>query len=77
MPMKSERRYAMDQALASGRLEGHMPTAEELVDCDRMVEGTMTPEEAIAASFARIQARRSDHKELILPRFRCSKAPSQ
>lgn len=53
---KAERRLAHEQALASSRLSGHQPSAEFLADCEAVIEGTMTSEQAIAASVARALA---------------------
>lgn len=50
---KAERRLAHDQALASTRLEGHQPSAEFLADCEAVIDGTMTRDQARAASLAR------------------------
>jgi hypothetical protein len=58
-PMKSteaERRLAHEQALASARLSGHEPTPEFLADCEAVIKGTMTQEQAQAASLARALA---------------------
>ena len=54
---KAERRLAHDQALASTRIEGHTPTPEFLADCAAVIEGTMTHEQARAASLARALAK--------------------
>lgn len=56
-PTKAERRLAHDQALASIRIEGHAPTPEFLADCAAVIEGTMTREQARAASLARALAK--------------------
>ena len=48
-----QRRLAHEQALASSRIEGHVPTAAFLADCEAVIAGTMTREEARAASLAR------------------------
>jgi hypothetical protein len=53
MTSKAERRYAMDQAIANTRIEGHRPTPEFLVDVEMVVDGRMTYEQAVAASAAR------------------------
>ena len=53
---KAERQLSHEQALASTRIEGHEPTAEFLADCEAVVEGTMTPDQARAASLARALA---------------------
>jgi hypothetical protein len=54
---KAQRRLAHEQALASTRIEGHKPTPEFLADCEAVVEGTMTIEQAGAASLARALAK--------------------
>ena len=56
MNTEAERRYAAAQALASTRIEGHVPTAEFLADWEAVVIGTMTSEEAGARSLARAMA---------------------
>lgn len=50
------RRQNYDQALASSRLEGHVPSAAYLADIECVIAGTMTPEAARAASLARALA---------------------
>lgn len=54
---KAERRMAHAQALASTRIEGHKPTPEFLADVGAVIEGTMTIEQAGAASLARALAK--------------------
>ena len=54
---KAQRRLAHEQALACTRIEGHQPSREFLADCDAVVEGTMTRDQARAASLARALAR--------------------
>jgi hypothetical protein len=54
MSTEAERRYATAQALASTRIEGHVPTPEFLADCDATIAGTMTNDEARARSLARV-----------------------
>ena len=54
---KAERRIAHEQALASTRIEGHKPSPEFLADSEAVIEGTMTREQARAASLARAVAR--------------------
>lgn len=54
---KAERRLAHEQALASSRLSGHVPSAEFLADCEAIIEGTMTHDQARAASLARALAK--------------------
>jgi len=53
---KAQRRLAHEQALASTRIEGHLPSAEFLADCEAVIEGSMTTEQARAASLARALA---------------------
>ena len=43
----------LDQALASTRLEGHVPTSGFLADCEDYIAGRITREEAMARSTAR------------------------
>lgn len=50
---KAQRRMAHEQALASTRIEGHQPSPEFLADCEAVIEGTMTRDQARAASLAR------------------------
>jgi len=50
------RKLAHDQALASTRIEGHVPTDAFLADCAAVVEGTMTRQQAREASLARALA---------------------
>lgn len=50
---KAERHLAHEQALASTRIAGHQPSPEFLADCEAVIEGAMTNEEARAASLAR------------------------
>jgi hypothetical protein len=52
-PTKAERRYFNAQALASTRIEGHVPSAEFLADCEAVIEGIMTTHEARVASISR------------------------
>lgn len=47
------RRWAHEQALASTRLEGHIPSQEFLADCEAVIKGSMTNDQARAASLAR------------------------
>ena len=53
---EAERRIAVEQALASGRLEGHQPTPEFLADMEALVQGQLTSEQVRAASLARALA---------------------
>jgi hypothetical protein len=52
---ESERRFNMRQAIANTVIEGHKPSPEFLADCEKVVTGQMTTEEAIKASVARHQ----------------------
>lgn len=54
---ESERRWAHMQALASSRISGHKPTPEFLADIEAVIKGTMTNEQARAASLARALAK--------------------
>lgn len=54
---KAQRRLVHEQALASTRIEGHQPSPEFLADCEAVVEGTMTRDQARAASLARALAK--------------------
>lgn len=53
---KAERRWANDQALANASIEGHVPSPEFLEDCEAVIQGTMTNEEARARSLERALA---------------------
>lgn len=53
MSTKSERRFGHEQALASTRISGHVPLPEFLDDCEAVIEGRMTYEDARARSLAR------------------------
>jgi hypothetical protein len=46
-------RYALDNAMASARLEGLEPTQEFLEDCKQLAAGALTTEELIARAAAR------------------------
>lgn len=48
-----ERRWSMNQAIANTVIEGHEPTAAFLADCEAVVDGRITHEEAGARSLAR------------------------
>ncbi len=56
MTTEAERRHAIEQAVANTRIEGHEPTAEFLADMEQLAQGSMTPEQARAASLARALA---------------------
>lgn len=49
-------RWASKQALASGRIEGHIPTTEFLADCAAVNAGNQTMDQLRAASLARALA---------------------
>ena len=49
-------RYFHEQSLASARLEGFEPSPEFLADCEAVLAGSMTRDEARAASLARAKA---------------------
>jgi hypothetical protein len=53
MTTMAQRNLAHEQALASTRIEGHRPSSQFLADCEAVVEGTMTRDQARAASLAR------------------------
>lgn len=65
MATPAERRAALDQALASTRIEGHQPSPEFLADCDKFVAGEMTDDEMAAESLRR--ARELDAKTPVGP----------
>jgi len=46
-------RYALDNALASARLEGLVPTEALLKDCDALVAGSLSSEALIERAKAR------------------------
>lgn len=54
---KIRRRFAHEQALASTRIEGHRPSDEFLRDCEAVIEGVMTRDQARAASLKRALAK--------------------
>jgi hypothetical protein len=54
---RAEHRQWHEQSLASTRLEGHVPTPEFLADCEAVIEGTLSRDEARARSLARALAR--------------------
>jgi hypothetical protein len=53
---QAELRWALDQALASSRIEGYIPTLEFLADREAVIAGTLTLEQASAASLKRALA---------------------
>ena len=52
IPNDLERRD-FEQALASSRISGHVPSPEFLADCERVINGSMTLEELRAESLKR------------------------
>lgn len=52
----AKRRTSLEQALASTRLEGHVPTPEFVTDCEDYIAGRITRDEAMARSAARALA---------------------
>lgn len=55
-PEEAQARWSFHQAQASSGLEGHVPDASYLADCEAVIKGTMTTEEAIEASRQRALA---------------------
>jgi len=53
MTTKAERRLAHEQALASTRITGHLPSPEFLANGEAVIDGTMTNEEARVRSLER------------------------
>lgn len=60
MTTNEERRWAHEQSLASACIEGYVPDPAFLADCEALIEQTMTPDQAVAASLARARARIAD-----------------
>ena len=56
MPTEATRRFAMDQALANTRIEGHIPTPEFLADFERNIRGEISDDEMHVASLLRAYA---------------------
>ena len=50
----AKRRARLDQALASTRLEGHVPTPEFLSDCEDYIAGRITDDEILAREVKRV-----------------------
>lgn len=50
----AKRRASLDQALASTRLEGHVPTPEFLADCEDYIAGRITDDEILAREVERV-----------------------
>ncbi len=50
---EQNRRHALDQALANTRIEGHVPSADFLADCEQFAQGRMSTAEVRSASLAR------------------------
>jgi Antitoxin VbhA len=42
---EAERRFFVNQALATTRIEGHVPSAEFLADCEAYVAGHLTTQQ--------------------------------
>lgn len=59
---KAKRRHAMEQARASTRIEGHVPTPEFLSDCEKLVAGALTRDELRTRSLARARANEAEAK---------------
>lgn len=57
---KAQRRWASEQSLASARIEGFVPTADFLADCEAYVEGTMTNDEAGERCLQRALAQKAE-----------------
>ena len=53
---EARRRYEMEDAIASTRIEGHVPSPEFLADVECVLRGDMTREQARAASMKRALA---------------------
>lgn len=53
---QAELRRAFDQVHASSRIEGHAPDPVYLADCEAVIAGTMTVDEALAESLKRALA---------------------
>lgn len=53
---QQRRRRGMEQALASSRIEGHVPSPEFLADVEAYVTGNMTGDQVRAASLQRALA---------------------
>jgi len=49
----AEAHWAFTQAHASARIEGHIPDAAYQADCEAVIAGTMTVEQAVANSAER------------------------
>lgn len=60
------RRWHLEQALASTRLEGHVPTADFLADCEAMITGQLTADEVRARVILR--AKDADASAMGTPR---------
>lgn len=50
-------RWANEQALASTRISGHEPSQEFILDCEAVVNGTLTESEARERSLHRARVR--------------------
>lgn len=53
---EAQRRWDSAQALASARIEGHVPAPEFMADCEAVNAGTMTLDALRAASLVRALA---------------------
>lgn len=53
---EQERRWDLEQALASARIEGFDPPPEFLVDCERVARGEMSVDDLLAANLKRAVA---------------------
>lgn len=51
-----QRRFDLEQAIASGKIDGFEPDAAFLADCEAVIAGTMTHDQACAAALARALA---------------------
>ncbi|HWI83842.1 antitoxin VbhA family protein [Ramlibacter sp.] len=51
---EAERRIAFDQALANTRVEGHVPSPEFLAECEAVITGRLTHEQAVEAGIGRV-----------------------
>lgn len=60
---EAERRLNHEQSLANTRIEGHVPSAEFLEECEAVIVGQMSHEEARVASLARALAREAADRD--------------
>jgi hypothetical protein len=54
---EAQRRWDHEQALASSRIAGHVPTPDFLLDCEAVITGKITLAQARDASLARALAK--------------------